>query len=100
VIEFYPYSPQRSPSPDASSTKHATATDRTRPTTRRPPDPIAGLPIIDGHELIGILSQAHMAKHLPDERTGEFGGGAFVSAGKLTTRMRTDRWSGLPLDHV
>ena len=26
---------------------------------------------IDGHELIGILSQADVAKHLPEERLGD-----------------------------
>jgi CBS domain-containing protein len=29
------------------------------------------LPVIDGHELIGILSQADVAKHLPEERLGD-----------------------------
>ena len=29
------------------------------------------LPVIDGHELIGIVSQADVATNLPDDRTGE-----------------------------
>jgi CBS domain-containing protein len=29
------------------------------------------LPVIDGHELIGIVSQADIAKNLPDEQTGD-----------------------------
>ncbi|MEV7395991.1 CBS domain-containing protein [Aeromicrobium sp. NPDC092404] len=29
------------------------------------------LPVIDGHELIGIVSQADVAKNLPEERVGE-----------------------------
>ena len=29
------------------------------------------LPVIDGHELIGILSQADVAKHLPEDRLGD-----------------------------
>jgi len=29
------------------------------------------LPVIDGHDLIGIVSQADVAKSLPDEQTGE-----------------------------
>ena len=29
------------------------------------------LPVIDGHELIGIVSQADVATNLPDEKTGE-----------------------------
>lgn len=29
------------------------------------------LPVIDGHELIGIVSQADIATNLPDEKTGE-----------------------------
>ena len=29
------------------------------------------LPVIDGHELIGIVSQADIAKNLPDEKTGD-----------------------------
>jgi CBS domain-containing protein len=29
------------------------------------------LPVIDGHDLIGIVSQADIAKNLPGERTGE-----------------------------
>jgi CBS domain-containing protein len=29
------------------------------------------LPVIDGHELIGIVSQADVARHLPDEKTGD-----------------------------
>jgi CBS domain-containing protein len=28
------------------------------------------LPVIDGHDLIGVISQADVAKHLPDEETG------------------------------
>ena len=29
------------------------------------------LPVIDGHELIGIVSQADVARNLPDELTGD-----------------------------
>jgi len=29
------------------------------------------LPVIDGHDLIGIVSQADIAKNLPDEQTGD-----------------------------
>jgi CBS domain-containing protein len=29
------------------------------------------LPVIDGHELIGVVSQADVAKNLPEERVGE-----------------------------
>jgi CBS domain-containing protein len=29
------------------------------------------LPVIDGHDLVGILSQADIATHLPEEKTGE-----------------------------
>ncbi len=29
------------------------------------------LPVIDGHDLIGIVSQADIAQNLPDERTGD-----------------------------
>ena len=29
------------------------------------------LPVIDGHELIGIVSQADIARNLPDEKTGD-----------------------------
>lgn len=29
------------------------------------------LPVIDGHDLIGIVSQADVATNLPDEKTGE-----------------------------
>jgi CBS domain-containing protein len=29
------------------------------------------LPVIDGHELIGIVSQADVARNLPDEKTGD-----------------------------
>jgi CBS domain-containing protein len=29
------------------------------------------LPVIDGHELIGIVSQGDIAKNLPEEKTGE-----------------------------
>jgi CBS domain-containing protein len=29
------------------------------------------LPVIDGHELIGIVSQADIARHLDDEKTGD-----------------------------
>jgi len=29
------------------------------------------LPVIDGHELIGIVSQADVARSLPDDKTGE-----------------------------
>jgi CBS domain-containing protein len=29
------------------------------------------LPVIDGHDLIGMLSQADIARHWPDDRVGE-----------------------------
>jgi CBS domain-containing protein len=29
------------------------------------------LPVIDGHELIGIVSQADVAKHLPEDKIGD-----------------------------
>ena len=29
------------------------------------------LPVIDGHDLIGIVSQADVARNLPDEKTGD-----------------------------
>ena len=29
------------------------------------------LPVIDGHQLIGMVSQADVARHLPDEHIGE-----------------------------
>ena len=29
------------------------------------------LPVIDGHELVGIVSQADIARNLPDEKTGD-----------------------------
>jgi CBS domain-containing protein len=29
------------------------------------------LPVIDGHRLVGILSQAALAKALPDEKAGD-----------------------------
>ena len=29
------------------------------------------LPVIDGHDLVGMLSQADIAKHYPEERVGE-----------------------------
>ncbi len=29
------------------------------------------LPVIDGHDLVGMLSQADVARHLPDEKVGE-----------------------------
>lgn len=29
------------------------------------------LPVIDGHDLIGIVSQADIARNLPDEKTGD-----------------------------
>ncbi len=32
---------------------------------------IRRLPVIDGRELIGVVSQADVARHLPDEKTGE-----------------------------
>lgn len=29
------------------------------------------LPVIDGHDLIGVVSQADLAQHLPDDKAGE-----------------------------
>ena len=29
------------------------------------------LPVIDGHDLIGIVSQADVARNLPDEKIGD-----------------------------
>jgi CBS domain-containing protein len=29
------------------------------------------LPVIDGHDLVGVVSQADVAKHLPEDRIGE-----------------------------
>lgn len=29
------------------------------------------LPVIDGHELVGIVSQADIARNLPDGKTGD-----------------------------
>jgi CBS domain-containing protein len=29
------------------------------------------LPVIDGHELVGIVSQADVARHLPEDRVGD-----------------------------
>jgi CBS domain-containing protein len=29
------------------------------------------LPVIDGHDLVGIVSQADVAKNLPEDRVGE-----------------------------
>jgi len=29
------------------------------------------LPVIDGHDLVGVLSQADVAKNLPEESVGE-----------------------------
>jgi CBS domain-containing protein len=29
------------------------------------------LPVIDGHRLVGVVSQADVARHLPDDRIGE-----------------------------
>jgi CBS domain-containing protein len=29
------------------------------------------LPVIDGHDLIGIVSQADVAKHLPEDKVGD-----------------------------
>ena len=29
------------------------------------------LPVIDGHELVGVVSQADVARHLPEDRVGE-----------------------------
>lgn len=29
------------------------------------------LPVIDGHDLVGMLSQADIARHMPEERVGE-----------------------------
>lgn len=29
------------------------------------------LPVIDGHDLVGVVSQADVARHLPDELTGD-----------------------------
>jgi CBS domain-containing protein len=29
------------------------------------------LPVIDGHRLVGVVSQAGVARHLPDDRIGE-----------------------------
>ena len=29
------------------------------------------LPVIDGHDLVGIVSQADVARNLPDEKTGD-----------------------------
>jgi CBS domain-containing protein len=29
------------------------------------------LPVIDGHDLVGIISQADVARNLPEDRTGE-----------------------------
>ena len=29
------------------------------------------LPVIDGHELVGMVSQADIARHLPEDRAGE-----------------------------
>ena len=29
------------------------------------------LPVIDGHDLVGIVSQADVAKNLPDEKVGD-----------------------------
>jgi len=29
------------------------------------------LPVIDGHRLVGVVSQADVARNLPDERTGD-----------------------------
>ena len=29
------------------------------------------LPVIDGHELIGILSQADLARHVDEEKVGD-----------------------------
>ncbi len=29
------------------------------------------LPVIDGHDLVGIVSQADVAKHLPEEKVGD-----------------------------
>lgn len=31
------------------------------------------LPVIDGHELVGMLSQADVAKNLPEESVGDPG---------------------------
>jgi CBS domain-containing protein len=32
---------------------------------------IRRLPVIDGHELIGVVSQADIAKNIDDEQTGD-----------------------------
>lgn len=32
------------------------------------------LPVIDGHDLVGMLTQADVARSLPDERVGELVG--------------------------
>ena len=32
------------------------------------------LPVIDGHELIGIVSQADVAKNLPEDKVGDLVG--------------------------
>jgi CBS domain-containing protein len=29
------------------------------------------LPVIDGHELVGVVSQADVARHLPEDAVGE-----------------------------
>ncbi len=29
------------------------------------------LPVIDGHDLVGIVSQADVARNLPDEKDGD-----------------------------
>jgi CBS domain-containing protein len=29
------------------------------------------LPVIDGHQLVGVVSQADVARHLPDDRVGD-----------------------------
>ena len=29
------------------------------------------LPVIDGHDLIGVVSQADLARHIPDDRVGD-----------------------------
>lgn len=29
------------------------------------------LPVIDGHDLVGMISQADIARHLPDEKAGD-----------------------------
>ncbi len=40
---------------------------------------IRRLPVIESHRLVGMISEADLARHLPDEAVGEFAAAIFAA---------------------